>query len=123
MEPLGTPTDNYPEIQIWRPSSPGIYNRVAQEQLGFGNKSDGPIVYYIINKSISSLTELQFGDVIGYYEPLSPRRLISSIQSSGYNCFIKNNVNNSSDTIDINDVDHVRHDRQPLIELYFGKCA
>ena len=120
MEPIGTPTNNYPVIQIWRPSSPGIYNRVAQEQLGFGNKIDGPIVYYIINKSTNNLTGLQFGDVIGYYEPLSPRRLISSIQSSGYNSFIKN-VNSSSDTIDINDVDSVRHDQQPLIEMYFGK--
>jgi len=123
MEPLGTPTNNYPEIQIWRPSSPGIYNRVAQEQLGFGNKSGSSVIYYIINKPINSLIEFQIGDVIGYYEPLSPRRLISSIQSSGYTSYIKNNLNSPSNTIDINNVDHVETDRQPLIELYFGKYA
>jgi len=123
MEPIGDlNTENYPTVQIWRPSSPGssFYTRIAQEQLAFGTVmvDNNFLQYYIINRSINLLAE--FGDVIGYYQPLFPRRLISSIQSSGYTSY-SNSVNSPSNTIDINDTDHVETDRQPLIELHFGK--
>jgi len=123
MEPLGS-NDNFPEVQIWRPLSLGssIYKRVAQEQLELGTSVQiGIAIFYIINKSSNFLTDFQFGDVIGYYQPLSPRRLISSIRTSGYTSYIINNVSSPSNTIDINNVDNVETDLQPLIELHFGK--
>ena len=119
----GHNTNNFPRIQIWRPLSPGssVYN-----SLGYVTTSRGTLIgdfssgYYLWRMQTTISFDFQFGDVIGYYQPSRPRRLIWNINTSGYTSY-SNNVNSPSNTIDINDVDHVERDRQPLIELQFGK--
>ena len=113
---------NQPIIQMWRPSSPGstVYNRIAQVQ------TTGEITidfnHFFFNLSIPNSSDFEFlpGDVIGYYQPSSPRRRIWSIPTSGYTSY-SNNANGPTTTIDISNVDNVEPSRQPLIELSFGK--
>ena len=111
-------TNNHPSIQIWRPS-PGssVYNRIYQVAVDFGTSIDGS--YYIDNLTVNGI--VQTGDVIGYYQPSFPRRVILNIQTSGYTSY--SSANYPGTTIDINNVDTVLSNRQPLIELQFGKST
>ena len=113
-----------PLVEIWRPSSPGssVYNRVAQIQLSEGTLLDGISGYYATIVPVSDLPDFQPGDVIGYYQSESPLRTIWNINTSGYTSYSNNvNINSPSNTIDIDNVDYVETERQPLIELEFGK--
>ena len=109
-----------PIFQVWRPSSPGssVYNRVSRAQLL------GQLLtvnnYYIGNFVLGSPVEFQPGDVIGYYQSSSPFFTIWNIETSGYTSY-SNNANSPATTINISDVDNVENDRQPLIELFYGK--
>ncbi|XP_065899208.1 CUB and sushi domain-containing protein 1-like isoform X3 [Dysidea avara] len=115
---------NQPIIQMWRPSSPGstVYNRIAQVQ------TTGEITidfnHFFFNLSIPNSSDFEFlpGDVIGYYQPSSPRRRIWSIPTSGYTSY-SNNANGPTTTIDISNVDNVEPSRQPLIELSFDESC
>jgi len=112
---------NQPAIQIWRPSSPNstVYNRIAQvEAIG---ETTIDFNHFFLNLSVSDF-EILSGDVIGYYQPIIPRRRIWSIRATGYTSY-SNNANRSATTIDINNVDNVESDMQPLIELSFGEYA
>ena len=108
-----------PMIQIWRPSSQGspLYNRIAQVQIPTGTSF--AFDHFFVNMSISNSIELLPGDVIGYYQPASPQRLIWSIQTNGHTSYA-NNASSPGATIDINNVDNVET-VQPLIEVMFGK--
>jgi len=117
-------TEIFPKIQVWRPSSPGssVYNRINQATV-----SQGTILgvsgdrYYFDRFPVTNFIDFQPGDVIGYYQPSQSRRVIWNIQTSGYTSY-SNDTNHSNITIiDINNVDYVEPDRQPLIELQFGK--
>jgi len=108
-----------PFLQIWRPSSPGssVYGRIYQVQLLGGNFRNG---YYFGRFRLINPAEFQSGDVIGYYESSVPSRTIWNIETSGYTSY-SNNANSPATTINISDVDNVENDRQPLIELFYGK--
>ena len=116
-------SNNFPRIEIWRPSSPGsnVYSNLGSVTLSRGTFiGDSTSGYYLLRLSIINSTDFQFGDVIGYYQPSQPRRVIWNINTIGYTSY-SNNVNSPSNTIDINDVDNVETDMQPLIELQFRK--
>jgi len=122
------PGSNLPMIQAWRPSPPGsdIYIRVNQVQTSTGMfiRTGTLQGYYVTNISLtgSNRIEFQSGDVIGYYQPNDPQRRISSTETSGYTSY-SNSANSPATIIDISDVDNVEPDRQPLIEILFGKKA
>ena len=115
-------SDNLPLFQIWRPISPGlsVYNRVVQVQLSNGSLIGGHRGYYLTNFTVSHPADLQPGDVIGYYQSSTPKRIIWDIENSEYTSY-SNNATSPETTIDINNVDYVEANRQPLIELQFGK--
>jgi len=124
MEFIGHTTNNFPRIQIWRPSSPGssVYNRISQATVSQGiTLSDSGNRYYFNRFPVTNFIEFQPGDVIGYHQPSLPRRVIWNINTSGYTSYISNTNHSNITTIDINNVDQMEHDRQPLIELQFGK--
>ena len=114
-----------PFFQIWRPSSPGssVYSRIYQAQLldgiFLGNPHNG---YYFGNFVLRNPAEFQSGDVIGYYQSSMPLRTIWNIETSGYTSY-NNNANSPATTINISDVDNEENDRQPLIELLYGKST
>jgi len=112
-----------PLIQIWRPSSPesNVYNKVAEVQLSarilIGNFTSG---YFLENFTVNGTADFQSGDVIGYYQSSSPLFTIWNIETSGYTSY-SNNTSSPATTINISDVDNVENDRQPLIELQYGR--
>ena len=115
--------DNFPLFQVWHPTSlaSNTYNKIGEVQLPAGNFIN--IFLYFANLSLSSSSsqiEFQSGDVIGYYQPSDPQQLIRSIQTSGYTSY-SNNVTSPSTSIDTNNVDNTETNRQPLIEVTFGK--
>ena len=117
---------NLPLFQVWRPTSfnTSTYNKISEFQLPAGYfvaVDDGRHYHYAnLRLNASSQIEFQPGDVIGYYQPSEPQRLIGSIQTSGYTSY-SNNVTGSLTSIDTNNVDNIENNYQPLIEVMFGK--
>ena len=114
---------NYPLFQVWRPYMyPGSYMKIGEVHFSAGSlKGAGQGSYYYANISLNSSSQIEFqsGDVIGYYQP-SNACLIWNIQTSGYTSY-SNNVTSPLTSIDINHVDNVHDNYQPLIEVMFGK--
>ena len=112
---------NLPLFQVWHPTS-SIYHKVGEVELPPGDYITGPTNYYFSNLSlnINSQIEFQSGDIIGYYQPTDSQHLIYSIQSTEYNS-LSNTVTNPTNSIDIGNVDNIEPQRQPLIEITFGK--
>ena len=119
-------SNSLPLFQVWHPTLPNstIYNKITEFQLPFGVfRATGPgSNYNHVNLSLDSNSQIEFqsGDVIGYYQPSNPRRLIGSIQTSGYTSY-SNSVTTPSTSIDISNVDNIDADYQPLIAVMFGK--
>ena len=115
-----------PLFQVWRPTlfNSSTYFKISELQLPAGNfvAVDSGRHYHYANLQLNSNSQIEFqpGDVIGYYQPYEPRRLIGSIQASGYISY-SNNITSPSTSIDINSVDNTDNNYQPLIEVMFGK--
>ena len=116
-------------FEVWHPTSPsGTYHKIGEVELPLGRcmggQSNSNYYYASISLNSSSQIEFQSRDVIGYYQPSDTQCLIWSIQTSGYISY-SNNVISPSTSIDINNVDNVDTNHQPLIEISFGKvfCA
>ena len=118
--------DNFPLFQVWHPTSPNssTYNKTGVFQLPAGDfvAVGTGRSYFSASLSFNSNNQIEFqsGDVIGYYQPTDSRWLIWSIQTSGYTSY-SNNVTSPLTSIDINNVDNIEGNRQPLIEVTFGK--
>jgi len=118
-------TADFPLFQVWRPSTPNssVYEKIGEVQLP-GGDFIGDLLdnYFLANVllSDSEQIEFQFGDIIGYYQPADPRRLIWSIETTGYTAY-SNSVASPTDIIDISNVDNVENERQPLVAITFGK--
>ena len=117
---------NLPLFQVWHPTSlnSSTYNKTGEVPLVRGSykRIGNNLGYYYANVSLSGNNQIEFqsGDVIGYYQPSDAQVLIWSIQTSGYTSY-SNNVTSSLSSININSVDNAETDRQPLIEVIFGK--
>jgi len=118
-------TADFPLFQVWRPSSSSsnVYEKTGEVQLP-GGEFIGDLLqnYFLASVSLSDSEQIEFqsGDIIGYYQPADPRRLVRSIQTGGYTAY-SNNVASSTDTIDISSVENVENNRQPLVAIMFGK--
>ena len=128
MNTVSSGTD-FSVFEVWHPTLPsGTYHKIGEVELPLGDRMGGQgqnnFDYAILSLNSSTQIEFQSGDVIGYYQPSDTQRLIWSIQTSGYISY-SNNVISPSTSIDINNVDNVDTNHQPLIEISFGKvfCA
>jgi len=120
---------NLPQFQVWHPTSlnSSMYNKTHEVQLPSGNFIFAGMLstsYYMASLSLDSNNQIKFqsGDIIGYYQPSNPRRSLRSMQTSGYTSY-SNTIVSPSTLIDINNVDNIENDRQPLIEITFGKIS
>ena len=118
---------NRPLLQVWHPTSltSTIYHKIGEVELPLGDFINGTSVtmnYYFANLSLSSSSQIEFqlGDAIGYYQPTDTQCLIYSIQATEYISY-SNTVTSSITSIDINNVNNIETQRQPLIEVTFGK--
>ena len=126
---------SYPIVQVWRPTSSTTYTRVdnacslsANDITLMENGMDGrnEDQYYLGNVSCTenSRIEFQSGDVIGYYHSDRLLYRLQSIQTIGYISYllITEEFDNPADQFNINDRQVVIiNDRQPLIQVMFGK--
>ena len=117
---------DYPLFQVWHPTSlkSSAYNKIGEIKLPEGDfKAIGNGKYYnyaTLPLNSSNQIEFQSGDVIGYYQPFSPRVLIYSNRIRGYNSYTST-VKIPLTSLDLNNVDNIRTDYQPLIKVMFGK--
>ena len=83
------PGSSLPLVQVWHPTLPNstTYNKIAEFQLPFGDFRGN---YNHVNLLLDSTSQIEFqsGDVIGYYQPFNPQRLIGSIQTSAWIHFL-----------------------------------
>jgi len=114
---------DFPTIQIWHPVSSTVYNRSGQVQVTGGRYirfwGSG---YYSISLSLNNNDQIEFqsNDVLGYYQPADPQRQIWSIVTSEYTSY-SNNANSPGNMIDTSKTLNIETQRQPLIEVMFGK--
>ena len=117
----GNNANNFPFIQVWRPSSDGstVYNRVGEVELQVTSGNNGNQVVNIILMENDTM-RFQSGDVVGYYDP-GARCQVRTATTAGY-LLHHNQFSQSPDTIDLNNFDAIT-DEQPLIQFTTGKCA
>ena len=125
MLPIQFGGSNLPLFQVWHPTSvnSSVYNIIDEVQLPRGTYIGNIITgYYSASLSLNSNSQIEFqsGDVIGYYQPSNPRRVIRSVQTSGYTSY-SNAVTSPLTSININNVENRETDLRPLIEVMFGK--
>ena len=125
MEVITPPRNNIPLFQVWHPtlSNSSNYTIIGEVQLSAGIRMGNDATRYsLTNMSLNSNNQIEFqsGDVIGYYQPSDSQRLIWNIQTSGYTSY-SNTVTSPLTSIDTDNVDNIETDRQPLIEIIFGK--
>ena len=119
--------NDYPLFQVWHPAvlNSSTYNKIGEVQLPEGDfKPIGQqksYHYSTLPLNSSNQIEFQSGDVIGYYQPFSPRVSIWSIRTSGYNSYTSSTIKFPSTSIDLNTVNNIQTDYQPLIKVMFGK--
>ena len=111
----------YPSIQVWHPTSSTQYTRVDTECALTDSDISMIRDNYLGNVSCTGKNRIEFqpGDVIGYHQSSPVRYQLWSIESNGYTSYYRN-TNSPLNTFIIND-DQSVSDRQPLIEVMYGK--
>lgn len=117
---------NLPLFQVWRPTSltSNTYHKIGEVELPprylIGTLTTNYYIVASLSLNSSNQIEFQSGDAIGYYQPLDTQCLIWSIRASEYTSY-SNSVTSSLTSIDIHNVNNIETQRQPLIEVTFGK--
>ena len=126
LETAGS-SNNFPIIQIWHPTSPTEYTRVVTECPLTDNDismmmDDMGNIYYLGNVSCTGNNRIEFesGDISGYHQsdPLCYR--VWSIATLGYTAYHRD-VSTPLTAFNINNADGTTDNRQPLIQVMYGK--
>ena len=124
----GNNVEGAPTVQVWHPASPTEYTRVNSECPVTDNDismmtGTGGNEYYLgaVSCTGNNRIEFQSGDVIGYHQGDSVRYRLWSVNNNGYTAYYYNNVPNPLNTFNINDADDTGNNRQPLIQVMYGK--
>ena len=125
---IDTSSGGYPSVQVWHPMSSSIYNRVGTlctlTANDINRMTDSGDEYYLGNVSCtgSNRIEFQSGDVIGYHQGSPVLYKIWNIETRGYTSYYRDS-NSPLTTFSINSVDGMLENRQPLIQVMFGKMS
>ena len=110
---------------MWRPSSNSstIYNKIGKVQLS-DDQVTGSDKYRTANIILtgSDKTEVQSGDVVGYYRESYARYRLRTIQTDGYILY-EFDGSNTPTSVDLNNADRHVNEQQPLIEFIIGMCV
>ena len=110
---------NNPRILIWRPSNTEqtTYSIINTYTLRRGDIDRMGSYYYAdVTFTGNDRIEFQSGDVIGYRHRSSPCYRVWSIQTEGYTAYSSSSNNDGTSTFVT-----ANSDRQPLIQVVFGK--
>ena len=110
--------DTLPVFQVWHPQTPGsnIYSVIGQVQFQLGTLQSRGYFNSVVSLTGDNRIEFQAGDVIGYYHPSNPIRVVGIIISNYISyAFSFNNLT----TINISNYNGFQ--RQPLISVMTGE--
>ena len=112
----------YPSVQVWHPTSSTVYTRVDTECALTANDISNMGDYYLGDVSCNGNNRIEFqsGDVIGYHQGDEMRYRLWSIETMGYTSYY-HDESNPLTTFNINNVDGTIENRQPLIQVIYGK--
>ena len=112
----------YPSVQVWHPTSSTAYTRVDTECALTGNNISNMGDYYLGNVSCNGDNRIEFqsGDVIGYHQGDPLRYRLWTIKNMEYTTYYHAG-SNSFTMFDINNDDVASENRQPLIQVMYGK--
>ena len=112
----------YPSVQVWHPTSSTVYTRVDTECALTANDISNMGDYYLGDVSCNGNNRIEFqsGDVIGYHQGDEMRYRLWSIETMGYTSYY-HDESNPLTTFNINNVDSTIENRQPLIQVMYGK--
>jgi len=119
ITPDGT-GNNFPYIQVWRPSqSSQLHNLVDEVQIQSNHLTR--LTYLEANITLTGNKRIQFqsGDVIGFYNPSDSRYEIRDKSTPGYKIYVF--IGSTATSLDLSDADNTPMGRQPLIQLTIGK--
>ena len=109
--------NNFPYVQVWRPSSSQLYNLVDQVQIQSSHLNT-QLTYREANIPLTdnSIIQFQSGDVIGFYNPSDSLYEIRFIKIPEYVFYVF--VGSTATSLDLNNADITTTDgRKPLIQL------
>ena len=122
-------TNNYPYIQVWRPSSSSLvsvtYDKIGEVQIEQTHvqtiliSGAGRRVAFIPITGNNRMP-VQSGDVIGFYVSSNPRLLIKTILTNGYVLHLFTGSANTA-SLNLNNAISNTNERQPLIQFTLGE--
>ena len=119
--------NDYPYFQVWRPTSVGStsYEKSGEVQLQSGNhmircnsQNDNRCIVSITLTGTNT-TEVESGDIVGFYLPHESRYRVRTIQTSGY---ILYEFDGSLELVNFSNMIDNEDNQQPLIQFTIGKC-
>ena len=123
LESVGD-SGSYTTVQVWHPTSPTVYTRVDIECALTANDITEMAEedYYLGNVSCngSNRIEFQSGDVIGYHQGDELRYGLLSIETMGYTSYY-HDESSPLTMFTLSNVDSTIENRQPLIQVMYGK--
>jgi len=118
----GEERDERPIIQVYRPTIGSLFNEEDRYTLRT-NEITNMGDYHLANVSFTNNNRIEFqlDDVIGYYIPNESRYNVWNIEAEGYTSYI--DQGSREDIFSINfETDSIEDNRQPLIQVIFGKA-
>ena len=113
--------DEYPSIEIWRPSVSGLsYSRISEYVLTEDDISDREDYYFAnISFAVDETTQFQPGDIIGYFQPSSSHYAISNVNSAEHTSLSSLNLFRIEVFVLANPLNR-ENNIQPLIQVLYG---
>ena len=113
----------YTSVQVWHPTSSTVYTRVDTEcALTANDISRMTDEYYLGNVSCNGNDRIEFqsGDVIGYHQGDELRYRLWTVGNMDYTTYYRD-ASNPRNSFNINNNDVASENRQPLIQIMYGK--
>ena len=112
----------YPELQIWRPESPGstVYNKIHSTTVTALSNSINFIYTHILNEPINVVS----GDILGVYQPEGRKSKLAlyfyETDDLAYQYYYKDKIDQSIDQLDVS---NAKDDKTeiPLVTAVIGK--
>ena len=113
--------DEYPIIEIWRPSDTGLsYSRISDYVLTENDISERDDYYLAnISFSVNETTQFQPGDIIGYFQPSNSHYTVWNVNNAVYTSISSLNLLRAELFVLAN-IFTRENNRQPLIQVLYG---
>ena len=117
-----TKFNNYPYIQIWRPSSPFsvTYTKIGEVEIQESHVTRLEYLEARIPLTGNNRIPVQAGDIVGFYHPVESRYQVRTIETNGYVVYFFEG-SNAITSLSSNSALSSTGRRQPLIQFTVGE--